>query len=59
MQCVILTSSATNTDKANIMDSDNYQDDYESQHDSAPQGFEDWNDFNDYCDEFERGLDWE
>lgn len=41
------------------MDSDNYQDDYESQYDSAPQGFEDWNDFNDYCDEFERGLDWE
>jgi hypothetical protein len=41
------------------MDSDNYQDDYESQHDSAPQGFEDWNDFNDYCDEFESGLDWE
>lgn len=22
-------------------------------------GFEDWDDFNNYCDEFERGLDWE
>ncbi len=25
----------------------------------VPAGFEDWNDFNDYCDEFERGLDLE
>ena len=22
-------------------------------------GFEDWDDFHNYCDEFERGCDWE
>lgn len=43
------------------MESDNYQDDQESNPADYGygSGFEDWDDFNDYCDEFERGLDWE
>jgi broad specificity phosphatase PhoE len=39
-----------------------YEEDYYDESHPADYGyggFENWDDFNDYCDEFEQGLDWE